>query len=49
VLDAASVYATEEFVADCTPANTARSYASALRYWATWYALRYGQPFGGGS
>ena len=46
VLDAASVRAAEEFVADGTPANTARSYASALRYWAAWYALRYGQPFG---
>ena len=48
VLDAASVRAAEEFVADGTPANTARSYASALRYWAAWYALRYGQPLGGG-
>ena len=46
VLDAASVRAAEEFVADGTPANTASSYASALRYWAAWYALRYGQPFG---
>lgn len=24
--------------------NTLRSYRSALRYWAAWYALRYGQP-----
>lgn len=45
-LDAASIRAAEEFVADGTPANTVRSYASALRYWAAWYALRYGQPFG---
>lgn len=48
VLDAASVRAAEEFVAEGTPANTARSYASALRYWAAWYALRYGQAFGDG-
>ena len=41
-LDVASTRAAEEFVADGTPANTARSYASALRYWAAWYALRYG-------
>jgi hypothetical protein len=46
VLDAASVRAAEEFVAEGTPANTARSYASALRYWAAWYALRYGRTFG---
>jgi integrase len=45
-LDAASVRAAEEFVAEGTPANTARSYASAMRYWAAWYGLRYGQPFG---
>ncbi len=43
-LDAAAVRAAEEFLADGTPANTARSYASALRYWAVWHALRYGQP-----
>lgn len=24
--------------------NTMRSYRSALRYWAAWFALRYGQP-----
>ncbi len=47
-LDAASVRAAEEFVAEGTPANTARSYASALRYWAAWYALRYGQALGDG-
>jgi integrase len=46
LLDAASVRAAEEFVAEGTPANTARSYASALRYWGAWYALRYGAPFG---
>ena len=41
-LDAATARATEEFLAEGTPANTARSYASAMRYWAAWYALRYG-------
>ena len=48
VLDTAGVRAAEEFVVAGTPANTARSYASALRYWAAWYALRYGQTFGSG-
>lgn len=43
-LDAAGARAAEEFLADGTPVNTARSYASALRYWAAWYALRYGRP-----
>ncbi|CAM5409246.1 integrase [Rhodanobacter sp. FW510-R12] len=46
LLDAAGARAAQEFVADGTPANTARSYASALRYWAAWYALRYGQVLG---
>lgn len=46
LLGAAGVRAAQEFVADGTPLNTARSYASALRYWAAWYALRYGQVFG---
>lgn len=45
ILDAAGVRAAQEFIADGTPANTARSYASALRYWAAWFALRYGRPF----
>ena len=44
--DAAAVHAAEEFIADGTPPNTARSYASALRYWAAWFGLRYDQPFG---
>jgi len=44
-LDAATQRATEEFLAEGTPANTARSYASAMRYWAAWYALRYGGAF----
>lgn len=41
-LDAATQRATDEFLAEGTPANTARSYASAMRYWTAWYALRYG-------
>jgi len=41
-LDAATQRATEEFLAEGTSANTARSYASAMRYWSAWYALRYG-------
>jgi integrase len=48
LLDAAGIRAAQEFVAEGTPENTARSYASALRYWAAWYALRYGQTLGDG-
>lgn len=43
-LDAASLCAAEEILAEGTPANTVRSYASALRYWSTWYSLRYVRP-----
>lgn len=43
-LDAAGLRAAEEILAEGTPANTVRSYASALRYWAAWYALRYTRP-----
>lgn len=32
-LDAATQRAAEDFLAEGTPANTARSYASAMRYW----------------
>jgi integrase len=45
-LDAAALQAVAEFVANGTPANTLRSYASAWRYWAAWVALRYALPFG---
>lgn len=45
-LSAASQRAAAEFVAEGTPANTARSYASALRYWAAWLQGRYALPFG---
>ena len=46
-LDAASLRAAEEILADGTPANTdAQPTASALRYWAAWYGLRYAAAFG---
>jgi integrase len=35
--------AVRELLADGESANTVRSYRSALRYWAAWYALRYQQ------
>lgn len=34
--------AVRELLAEAAAANTTRSYASALRYWAGWYAARYG-------
>ncbi|WP_439653834.1 hypothetical protein [Rhodanobacter sp. FW106-PBR-LB-1-21] len=34
-----------DILAEAASANTARSYASALRYCAAWYQGRYGQPF----
>ncbi|WP_291775432.1 site-specific integrase [Castellaniella sp.] len=37
--------AVREILAEAASANTARSYASALRYWVAWYQGRYGQPF----
>ncbi|GAB3778939.1 site-specific integrase [Dyella agri] len=37
--------AVREILAEAASANTARSYASALRYCAAWYQGRYGQPF----
>ena len=46
VLDAQSLRAASEILAEGTPANTTRSYASALRYWSAWHALRYGAPLG---
>jgi len=45
-LSAASERAAAEFIVDGTPANTARSYASALRYWAAWLHARYGLVLG---
>ena len=36
------VDAVRELLAEAAAANTTRSYASALRYWAGWHAARYG-------
>lgn len=36
--------AVREIFAEAAAANTTRSYASALRYWAAWFQVRYGQP-----
>lgn len=36
--------AVREILAEAASANTTRSYASALRYWAGWFQGRYGQP-----
>lgn len=38
----AAAVAVREVLAEGTPPHTARSYATALRYWASWYQLRYG-------
>jgi len=35
--------AVRELLAEATSANTTRSYASALRYWAAWFQGRYGR------
>lgn len=37
--------AVRELLAEAAAANTTRSYASALRYWAGWHAARYGVEF----
>ena len=34
--------AVRELLAEAAAANTTRSYATALRYWAGWHAARYG-------
>lgn len=41
-LAAAAAEAVREILAEAASANTTRSYASALRYWAAWYQGRYG-------
>jgi integrase len=38
----AAAEAVRELLAEAAAANTTRSYASALRYWAGWHRLRYG-------
>lgn len=44
-LAAEAAAAVRDILAEAASANTARSYASALRYCAAWYQGRYGQPF----
>lgn len=41
-LAASAAEAVREILAEAASANTTRSYASALRYWAAWYQGRYG-------
>lgn len=43
-LAASAAEAVREILAEAASANTTRSYASALRYWAAWFEGRYGQP-----
>ena len=43
-LDDLSASAVQELLRQGESANTVASYASALRYWSAWYALRYGSP-----
>lgn len=43
-LAASAAEAVSEILAEAASANTARSYAAALRYWAAWFQCRYGQP-----
>lgn len=37
--------AVRELLAEAAAANTTRSYATALRYWAGWYRVRFGDEF----
>ena len=43
-LAAQAAEAVRELLAEAAAANTTRSYASALRYWAAWFQGRFGQP-----
>ena len=43
-LAAQAAEAVRELLAVAAAANTTRSYASALRYWAAWFQGRFGQP-----
>lgn len=38
--------AVRELLAEAAAANTTRSYATALRYWAGWHRARYGIELG---
>lgn len=43
-LAAQAAEAVRELLAEAAAANTTRSYATALRYWAAWFQGRFGQP-----
>ncbi|MEA9534135.1 site-specific integrase [Xanthomonas campestris pv. campestris] len=43
-LAAQAADAVRELLAEAAAANTTRSYATALRYWAAWFQGRFGQP-----
>ncbi|MEA9557608.1 tyrosine-type recombinase/integrase [Xanthomonas nasturtii] len=43
-LAAQAADAVRELLAEAAAANTTRSYATALRYWAGWFQGRFGQP-----
>ncbi|QRR32474.1 tyrosine-type recombinase/integrase [Hydrogenophaga sp. YM1] len=43
-LSAVAEQAVADLMREGESANTQRSYQGALRYWAAWYAMRYGQP-----
>lgn len=43
VLAEGAAQAVRELLAEAASANTTRSYASALRYWAAWFQGRYGE------
>lgn len=44
-LAADAALAVRELLAEAAAANTTRSYATALRYWAGWYRIRLGDDF----
>lgn len=44
LLSQSSADAVREVFAEAASANTTRSYATALRYWAAWFHCRYGAP-----
>ncbi len=43
-LDAATEAAVRALLREGSSANTETAYRAAMRYWAAWYALRFGQP-----
>lgn len=44
-LAADAANAVRELLAEAAAANTTRSYATALRYWAGWYRVRFSEDF----